>query len=820
MHRGSAEGRGGVWALLVGLVALAALMMPAVSAAASPTFRARIRHAMGVEPAYGTAPTPANPSGIPVAYHGGQVMRGVTIHTVFWAPAGYRFDGSPSSGTLGYQPLIQQFLADAAHDSGTGSNVFSLLNQYGDGSGNGSYSIHYDPAVDSITDTNPYPTGSNQCPSPSGTATCVTDLQLQQELDKLIGPQNAAARGLSNLWFIFLPPDVDTCITLGSCATNAYAGYHSLFDLGHGATVYAAIPDPLVEVTPPPGSDPQGNPEAEATIDTVAHEAVEGITDPKGTGWMDPNGFETGDKCETGPQQGTPLGYAADGSPYNQVINGHQYLIQDMWSNARGGCVSSSSAVGATPGLHRIYLRQFSSSVRGSIGPVSGSAGQRRFPVTVILARAGAPVAAAQTTTRADGTWGPVTLRGADGRPHAVGDDRDEIEILYGTSRSSPTPDFIQTGDGGNPFTEAGYTGWFALDHGNAVISTGRSTTVLVGPCAQTGVLSLRVGARLTPSPVDLCENALDAAAIAVPHFGPGTPVTLTSSDNRGEYALSPNGALVSMTVPLGEPDSVPALSDSQLASPVGGFPACIAFLRIRTVRCSGLVPGSRYHLVRHGRTIARGRSGSAGAVTMTGLSVRGGNVLTLTNVAGRRLTSLHVAHLRVGIIGNQTVVASGTCQAGDYWGPPVAKTPISAAVGAGIAGNGTVCPDNGRPKGLPAAVIAQTDDFSGGETETQVPLIQSTAPVQDETLYGGFIASAQSGLPGPHGSVSATGVPIALTITRAASRQRVFHSGNVDTAPGVAVPALTPGAYIATWVLHDAAGDTRTVTTRFVDEA
>ena len=36
----------------------------------------------------------------------------------------------------------------------------------------------------------------------------------------------------------------------------------------------------------------------------------------------------------------------------------------------------------------------------------------------------------------------------------------------------------------------------------------------------------------------------------------------------------------------------------------------------------------------------------------------------------------------------------------------------------------------------------------------------------------------------------------------------------------GVRVPALTPGAYVATWVLHDAAGDTRTVTTRFVDEA
>jgi hypothetical protein len=191
-----------------------------------------------------------------------------------------------------------------------------------------------------------------------------------------------------------------------------------------------------------------------------------------------------------------------------------------------------------------------------------------------------------------------------------------------------------------------------------------------------------------------------------------------------------------------------------------------------------------------------------------------------LINAAGRRLTALHVAHLHVGIIGNQTVAASGTCQAGDYWGPPVTRTPTSSAVGMGIAGTGTVCPDSGRANGLPTTLIAQTDDFSGGETQTQVPLIQSTAPLQDETLYGGFIASAQSGLPGPHGSVSATGVPIALTITPAGAHRPVFHAGNVDTVHGVPVPALAPEAYVATWVLHDAAGDTRTVTTRFVDQA
>jgi hypothetical protein len=817
MHRGSAEARGAAGVLLLGLLALLAVVASAAAAGSPTGFPPRIRHAMGIVPPYGRAAPPTNPNGIPVAYHGGPVMRAVTLHTVFWAPAGYRFDGSPGPGTLGYQPLIQQFLADGAHDSGSSANVFSLLNQYGDGAGTGKYAIHYDPAVDSITDTNPYPAGSGQCPSPSGTATCVSDLQLQQELDKLIGRANPSARGLSNVWFVFLPPDVDTCINLGSCATNAYAGYHSLFDLGHGATVYAAIPDPLLEFTPPPGADPQGNPEAEETINTVAHEALEAITDPVGTGWMDPNGMEAGDKCETGPQEGTPLGYAADGSPYNQLINGHEYLIQAMWSNARGGCVTASPAVASTPRLHTIYLHQFSSSVRGNIGPGSGGG---RFPVTVVLGRGGRPVATAETRTRPDGTWGPVTLRGPNGRPHAVGDDRDQIEILYGASRTSPAPDFIQTGDGGNPFTEAGFTGWFDLDHGNAIISIGRQSAAFIGPCAQTGVLSLRVGARLTESPVDLCQNSSDAAAVNLPYIGTGTKVTLTSSDNRGEYLLGPDGALVSMTVALGEPNSVPAVSDSQLPSPIGGFPTCTAFLRIQTVRCSGLVPGARYRLVRRGHALGRARAGITGAVTLPGVPVRGGDIVSLVNGAGRRLTSLHVARLRVGIVGNETVATSGTCQPGDYWGPPVARTPASSSVGQGIAGSGAVCPDSGHAKGLPTAVIAQTDDFSGGATETQVPLIESTAPVQDATLYGGFVASAQSGLPGPHGTVAATGVPISVTITAAGSDRPVFHAANVDTAGGVPVAALAPGAYVATWVLHDAAGDTRTVTTRFVDEA
>src|SRR4029077_20774570 len=149
----------------------------------------------------------ASSPSIPVLYHGGSVMRNVTIHTVFWAPAGYHFDGSPGPGVLGYEALIQQIFVDVAHDSGSTGNIFSLLDQFGDHSGDGSYQIHYDPAADSVSAADPYPAAAQQCPSPSGVATCVTDLQVQKELDKLIGAAGPSARGLTNVYFVLLPPD-------------------------------------------------------------------------------------------------------------------------------------------------------------------------------------------------------------------------------------------------------------------------------------------------------------------------------------------------------------------------------------------------------------------------------------------------------------------------------------------------------------------------------------------------------------------------------------------------------------------------------------
>ncbi len=123
--------------------------------------------------------------------------------------------------------------------------------------------------------------------------------------------------------------------------------------------------------------------------------------------------------------------------------------------------------------------------------------------------------------------------------------------MRYGAG--GPKPDLIETGNGGNPFAEAGWTGWFALDNGYDV----RSNQVLVGPCSQTGVLGVFVDGAATAPPIEQCETETDFAALQTKALRASTSLTLSSSDNRAVTLSNPPGALIKLTVPLGEPGSV-----------------------------------------------------------------------------------------------------------------------------------------------------------------------------------------------------------------------------------------------------------------------
>jgi hypothetical protein len=286
---------------------------------------------------------------------------------------------------------------------------------------------------------------------------------------------------------------------------------------------------------------------------------------------------------------------------------------------------------------------------------------------------------------------------------------------------------------------------------------------------------------------------------------------------------FNPTGGLVDLTVPAGEADAL-----SSFVSPVpgfspSGFPTCTADLEARVVTCSGLVSGTGY-TVTDGGAHASATADGSGAVSVP-LAVHLGDSLTLSNAA-RMLTTLHVANLKVAITGEQTVLAGGTCQAGDYFGGPLTDAPTNGSAGApsavagGAALTGEICPTSGNAVGLPSSGIAQTDDASGGQTQTEVPDVQDTSPIEGETMLGKFVALAESGLPGPNNSVVPTDATstIALSIARAAGGSPVFSTHNVDTTNGVFVVGVKAGTYRATWTLSNASGDTRTVTTRFVE--
>jgi hypothetical protein len=811
-------------------VILAVCAPGALGATRTQVFHPRVGRALGlIPPVASRGPIRTLPGeegqATPLIYRAGHVMTGgVTVHTIFWAPKGFSFQGSPGAGVPTYKGLIEQFYTDVAKSSLGASkcdsptnpcNVFTNLTQYAQGALGGSitpgeYNIGYTPLADSIEDHEPYP--SPACVSPSAAKACVTDEQVQEQVTKVIEESGAEA-GLHNLWFVFLPPNVDECAEPGVCGTNAFLGYHSLTHLGPEATVYAVAIDPIIEIgSVAPGGDPQGNPDAEVALDVAAHETEEAITDPEGTGWVDPNGYEVGDKCEFGPQHGTPLGFATDGSPYDQVINEHQYLLQMMWSDDDGGCVQGTSESGSPLPLPEVNLTQFSPVVSGRINHETAG-----VKVTVSLLRQGAGgspvvVASESATTEANGSW-KLTLS------HAVGDDRDRIDVAY-SGAGAPTPhhQVILTGNGGPIQEGSGWTGWTDLDNGSALFEEG----LVLAPCFQVGVLSYAVnGVAGTVAPNEFC-NSKNIAEVGFPKIVHSSEaVTVTSDDNRA-FAPSniegeepnPTGGLVKLTVPVGEPEAF-----SSFPNPVGeflptGFPTCHAQLNAQTVTCTGLREHESYALT-DGVQKVTVESDETGTLTAS-LSVKAGDVIALSNSAKRTLTALHVANLKVNIAGNSDVVASGTCSPDEYWGGPISSPFASeqaaepSAVAGGPALTGEICPLSGSAAGLPTAEIGQTDELSGGATFTSVSTLANTSPMEAETMYGTFTALAEASEGTP---------PIALSISKSGGGPVVFGASNVDTTGGASVSALESGTYTATWTIGDPNGDTRTVTTRFIEQ-
>jgi hypothetical protein len=288
----------------------------------------------------------------PLIWHGGPVMGThltgpVVVTPIFWHPADHPMASA-------YRNLLTQYLTDVAAASGTTTNVFSTLNEYYGSTG----AIHYQVRVGTpINDSNPLPKSGCGLKAKdargiyadgSGYDSCLDDNQVIAETQSEVTAHHLPI-DYSHLYVMYLPKHVESCFYAGTtagkqnaCTINyeasaTYCAYHNYAPSG---MVYANMPFPVynsaagftcgTEVNFGSIQSPNGNPDADVEISPSSHETMESITDPDTvTGWYDTSGYENGDECAYvfGPTKGAP------GKLYNQVINGHQYLTQEEFSN-------------------------------------------------------------------------------------------------------------------------------------------------------------------------------------------------------------------------------------------------------------------------------------------------------------------------------------------------------------------------------------------------------------------------------------------------------------------------------------------------------
>jgi hypothetical protein len=268
-----------------------------------------------------------------LVYHGGPVMTSNTNYAFYWAPSDA--PAYPSE----YETGVDQYLEGLAHDSGGDQNVDSVATQYSNGSGEAvAYDSHFAGA---IVDTDPYP--KNGCKKAT---ICLTDAQLQAELASYIAA-HALPHDLAHEYFVLTPPGVEDCFeaigTECSAGTSVgtYCAYHGSFASGGGEIVYANDPYVTGIEGCDDGEHPNGNASDGVLEGGLSHEHNESITDPELNAWYGEEGNENGDKCRTfvlSSEFGTPLGTAADGSRYNQLVDGREYWYQQEWSNDGSTC--------------------------------------------------------------------------------------------------------------------------------------------------------------------------------------------------------------------------------------------------------------------------------------------------------------------------------------------------------------------------------------------------------------------------------------------------------------------------------------------------
>ena len=244
-------------------------------------------------------------------YHGGKVMGG-TVHVYFiWY--GDWTNGAKKSDS---QQTVSLMSALYARTGGLGGSKLALINStYSDTTQTVTGSFYL---VQSTTDD--YSQGKN-----------LTDAGVKAVVTKAI-QSGRLPKDANALYFVLTSSDVNE--TSGFC--TKYCGWHDHSTILGSDVKYSFVgnPDRCAMSCEAQLQSPNGNSGADGMASIMAHETSESLTNPDLNAWYDASGNENGDKCAWtyGPLHGT-LGYGA----YNQTFGTHNYLIQMIWENTRGG---------------------------------------------------------------------------------------------------------------------------------------------------------------------------------------------------------------------------------------------------------------------------------------------------------------------------------------------------------------------------------------------------------------------------------------------------------------------------------------------------
>jgi hypothetical protein len=285
-----------------------------------------------------TGASPADSSGGNLRTYTGTVQHNPTFYAIFWLPPNAHFEAD-SNGDSNYENLMARYLKDS--DKTTLANIVA---QYHDRNGD-NILPHYTYGG-SWRDTTTYPhNGSSFDP--------LVDSNYQDAVNRALAANPSWQDGVNSTFFVFTGWAINSCNgdpSVNGCTpavdtglVKAYCAYHSYFiDANGHRAVYVNMPDETSVLCPGTGALPNGDIYADAEFSPLAHEQFEAMTDPlPGQGLTDSSGQEIADKCVD--SIGDPnFGYTDPDWGYaNQNVNGDKYQVQQLWSNADGGCFGS-----------------------------------------------------------------------------------------------------------------------------------------------------------------------------------------------------------------------------------------------------------------------------------------------------------------------------------------------------------------------------------------------------------------------------------------------------------------------------------------------